>query len=180
MKLLPNQLNRDREGAPTTYLITWVCYGSWLPGQSKAVPRTHNGFGARLPAPDGARELLSKSRMSQEPYFLDSLRGQVVLISLNETCCHRGWTQLAAHVRTNHIHVVVTGNCKPEGILIAMKAYSSRALNKHEPDSIDRRRWARHDSTRYLWTRDAVQAAIRYVVHGQGEPMRVFEAPAPR
>jgi REP element-mobilizing transposase RayT len=100
--------------------------------------------------------------------------------SLNETCCHRGWMLLAAHARTNHIHVVITGNCKPEGILIAMKAYSSRALNKHELDGIDRRRWPRNGSTRYPWTRDAVQAAIQYVVHDQGEPMDVFEAPGPR
>jgi REP element-mobilizing transposase RayT len=179
MNLLPAQLNRDREGAPTTYLITWACYGARLPGQEGAVPRAHNRFGARLPETNMARELLSKSRMPQEPYLLDSLRRQV-LKSINEVSCHRGWTLLAAHARTNHIHVVIVGNSKPEGILIAMKAYSSRALNKHELDGIDRRRWARHGSTRYLWTRDAVQAAIQYVVHGQGEPMDVFEAPAPR
>jgi REP element-mobilizing transposase RayT len=139
MKLLPAQLNRDREGAPTTYLITWACYGARLLGQEGAVPRAHNGFGARLPETDVARELLSKSRMPQELYLLDSVRRRVVMNSLNETCCHRGWMLLAAHARTNHIHVVITGNCKPEGILIAMKAYSSRALNKHELDGIDRR-----------------------------------------
>ena len=119
-----------------------------------------------------------KEPHAQEPYSLDSARRQVVLNSLKEVCHHRGWTLLAAHVRTNHIHIVITGNCKPEGILIAMKAYSSLALNKHELDDIDRRRWARHGSTSYLWTRDTAQAAIHYVVHGQGEPMEVFEAPA--
>jgi REP element-mobilizing transposase RayT len=118
--------------------------------------------------------------MIQEPYLLDPVRRRVVLKSLQEVSYHRGWMLVAAHVRTNHIHVVITGNCKPEGILIAMKAYSSRALNRCELDSTERRRWARHGSTRYLWTGDAVQAAIRYVVHEQGEPMGVFETPAPR
>jgi REP element-mobilizing transposase RayT len=115
--------------------------------------------------------------MIQQPYLLDSVRRQVVLKSLQEVSYHRGWTLLAAHVRTNHIHVVISGNCKPEGMLIAMKAYSSRALNDSELDS---QRWARHGSTRYLWTGDAVQAAIRYVVYEQGEPMGVFEITAPR
>jgi hypothetical protein len=65
-------------------------------------------------------------------------------------------------------------------MLIAMKAYSSRALNDSELDTPDPWRWARHGSTRYLWTRGAVQAAIRYVVYEQGEPMGVFEITAPR
>jgi REP element-mobilizing transposase RayT len=178
MQLLPAVLNRDREGAPTTYLITWVCYGAWLPGLKGAIPRTQNGFGARLPKADAARERRSKSRMPQEPYLLDSVRRLVVLNSLKEVCCHHGWTLLAAHVRTNHVHLVVTGNCKPESIMITLKAYNSRALNRYALDQKDRRRWARHGSTRYLWTRDGVQAAIQYVVHGQGERMDVFQAPA--
>jgi REP element-mobilizing transposase RayT len=172
-------LNRDREGAPTTYLITWVCYGTWLPGQSGTIPRTSNRFGAPLPEADTRREQRSRDRMVQEPYLLDSVHRHVVLNSLYEVCCHRGWTLSAAHVRTNHIHIVITGDCKPEKILITMKAYSSRALNKCEIEDSDRRRWARHGSTRYLWTPDAVRAAIRYVIHGQGEPMCVFEARGP-
>jgi REP element-mobilizing transposase RayT len=97
---------------------------------------------------------------------------------LHEVCSCRGWTMLAAHVRTNHVHTIVTANCRPEQVLIAMKAYSSRGLNESELDGPGRRRWARHGSTRYLWTRDTVSAAIHYVVSEQGEPMAVFEMPA--
>jgi REP element-mobilizing transposase RayT len=85
---------------------------------------------------------------------------------------------MAAHVRTNHVHVVTAAGCKPEKVMSAMKAYSSRALNKCELDDPDCRRWARHGSTRYLWTEDSVRAAIRYVVDEQGEPMCVFERPS--
>ena len=63
--------------------------------------------------------------------------------------------------------------------MTAMKAYASRALNEHVLDGPGRRRWARHGSTRYLWTGDAVRAAIRYVVCEQGESMAVFEMPLP-
>ncbi|HZQ51897.1 MAG TPA: hypothetical protein VFB14_06855 [Bryobacteraceae bacterium] len=62
----------------------------------------------------------------------------------------------------------------------AMKAYSSRALNEYALGDLNRRRWARHGSTRYLWTGDAVCAAIEYVIREQGECMAVFEMPPPR
>src|SRR5713226_9177732 len=111
--------NRDRQGAecqgaaPTTYLITFVCYGTWLPGQSGAVPRTQNAFGARLSEADAGQEQRARSGMSQKPYVLDARRRQLVLSCLQEVCSCRGWTLLAAHVRTNHVHLVTTATCKP-------------------------------------------------------------------
>jgi REP element-mobilizing transposase RayT len=87
---------------------------------------------------------------------------------------------LAAHIRTNHVHVVTMANCKPELVLNTMKSYSSRALNEAALDGPDRRRWARHGSTRYLWTGDAVRAAIQYVVREQSESMAVYETESPR
>jgi len=65
-------------------------------------------------------------------------------------------------------------------MMVAMKAYSSRALNKLGADIPGRRRWARHGSTRYLWTKESIRAAVRYVVDEQGLAMAVYEAPSPR
>jgi REP element-mobilizing transposase RayT len=163
--LAPLVQNRDHKGAAATYLITWVCYGAWLPGQRGAVPRTRNH---------------SRNRMTQDPYLLDAVRRQVVLNSAQQVCFCRGWTLWAAHTRTNHIHVVITANCRPERVMNALKAYSSRALNDQTVDGPSRRLWTQHGSTRYLWTEDAVRAAIQYVVREQGEPMALFEKPSPR
>lgn len=163
-----------------TYLITWVCYGAWLPGQTGAISRTQNRFGAPIPEPNIRIELRAKAHMTQEPYLLDETRRQFVLQSLIDVCSCRSYSLLAAHVRSNHVHVVTAANCTPEHVMTAMKAYSSRALNKHHLDQPDRRRWARHGSTRYLWTEDDVRAAIDYVVREQGEPMAVFETASPR
>jgi REP element-mobilizing transposase RayT len=118
--------------------------------------------------------------MTHQPYLLDEIRRQEVLKSLQEVCSYRGWTLLAAHVRTNHVHVVATADRKPEHVMNALKAYSSGYLNHCALDSPDRRRWARHGSTRYLWTSTAVSAAIQYVVREQGESMAVFEMLAAR
>jgi REP element-mobilizing transposase RayT len=165
---------------PATYLVTFVCYGAWLPGQSGVVPRTQNRFGAPLPEADASKEQLARNGMSQEPYVLDATRRQLVLRSLQDVCSRRGWTLLAAHVRTNHVHLVATAGCKPELVLNALNAFSSRALNQSALASPDRCRWARHGSTRYLWTSAAVSAAIHYIVREQGDPMAVFEMTAAR
>jgi REP element-mobilizing transposase RayT len=84
------------------------------------------------------------------------------------------WVLLAAHVRTNHVHVVVEANIRPEMAMNAFKAYASRSLNRLGSDEPDRKRWARHGSTRWLWKDEDVQAAIQYVVSIQGEPMEVY------
>lgn len=173
MRPEPEQ-NRDRKGA-ATYLLTWACYGSWLTGQPGAVSQTRNQYGSPLPEPDQYTELRSKGRMTQEPYVLDAPRRQIVLQSLQEVCLYRNWTLWAAHVRTNHVHAVVTANCRPEPVMNAMKSYSSRALNDYLKDGVERRRWTRHGSTRYLWRGDAVRAAVQYVLYEQGAPMAVFE-----
>jgi len=59
-------------------------------------------------------------------------------------------------------------------VMADFKSYASRRLNQRGIDAPDRKRWARHGSTRWLWNRDDVGAAIRYVVEEQGQPMAVW------
>ncbi|MGO4879354.1 MAG: transposase [Bryobacteraceae bacterium] len=115
--------------------------------------------------------------MRQAPYLLDENARAAVLEALQEVCEFRGWILLAAHVRTNHVHVVVEAEVRPQKVMSDFKAYSSRNLNRFEGD--DRRRWARHRSTRWLWKDQEVSDAIRYVVEEQGEPMAVFAGNVP-
>jgi REP element-mobilizing transposase RayT len=114
--------------------------------------------------------------MEQEPYLLDEGRRTAVLAAIQEVCQFRGWQLFAAHVRSNHLHVVIDGEPKPEKILNDLKSYASRSLNRSGFDPPSRRRWARHGSTRWLWQLEDVLGAIRYVVDEQGEPMSVFVA----
>jgi len=99
----------------------------------------------------------------------------VVLASLRERCTEQRWYLLAAHVRTTHVHVVVEGDARPERIMNDVKSYASRCLNRSGLDDAGRKRWARHGSTRWLWSPESVAAAIRYVMDAQGEAMAVFE-----
>jgi REP element-mobilizing transposase RayT len=117
--------------------------------------------------------------MKQAPFELDSDEREVVLESLKEVCLHRKWGLLAAHVRTNHVHLVVEAEARPEMVMNTFKSYASRSRNRLECDEPDEKRWARHGSTRWLWKDHEVRDAIRYVVEDQGEPMAVCVGDAP-
>ncbi len=114
--------------------------------------------------------------MDQPAYGMDRSRREAVLAAMVERCSDNHWTLLAAHVRTNHVHIVVEADARPERIMNDLKSYASRCLNRIGLDEPNRKRWARHGSTRWFWDSQSVLAAIRYVVHEQGDPMSVYEA----
>jgi REP element-mobilizing transposase RayT len=107
---------------------------------------------------------------------LDQLGRATVLTSIQQHCAFRGWNPLAAHVRSNHVHVVVEAEGQPERNMNEFKSYASRELNGLGRDERDRRRWARHGSTRWLWKHEDVRQALHYVVEEQGEAMALFVA----
>ena len=157
------------------YFITFASYGGHLHGdETGSVDRRHNLPGGRLLEADQQRFSDERQSMTQAPYLLDRDSRTIVLHALREVCLHRGWGLLAAHVRTNHVHVVVEAEIRPEKIMNDFKSYASRGLNRLERDGPDRKRWARHGSTRWLWKDQDVREAIRYVVEEQGEDMAVF------
>jgi REP element-mobilizing transposase RayT len=159
------------------YFITFTCYGAHLHGdESGSVDRNHNVPGGRLADGNPARLALKREQMDQPPYSLDRVRREAVLSSLREVCSHRSWSLYAAHVRTNHVHIVVEADVRPEMVMNAFKSYASRGLNRMGGDGPERKRWARHGSTLWLWKDEDVREAIRYVVSGQGEPMAVYQA----
>lgn len=79
---------------------------------------------------------------------------------------------LAAHVRSTHVHLVVSAGDSPEKVMNDIKAYATRALHAAIPGR--QRFWTQHGSTRYLrWERDVI-AAIDYVLNQQGEHMEAY------
>jgi len=159
------------------YFITFACYGANVHGEeSGSVDRRHNLPGGRLAEASPERVVVKRQQMDQAPYFLDRDRRASVLEALREVCWHRGRSLRAAHVRTNRVHAVVEAGAHPEKVMHAFKSYASRNLNRLEIDEPDRKRWARHGSTRWLWKDADVESAIRYVVSEQGEPMEVHLA----
>jgi REP element-mobilizing transposase RayT len=168
-------LCREGQRSPGTYFLTFVCYGAKLHGEAGAVNRWHNVPGAPRIQKNPARAAFQRQLMKQPPYTLDGLRRSITLTAIQSVCAARAWLLLAAHVRTNHVHVVIESDAPPEAVMSALKSSASRALNELGVDEQDhRRRWARHGSTRYIWTKVQLSAAIRYTVSGQGEWLSVY------
>ena len=72
------------------------------------------------------------------------------------------------------MHVIVGAEETPERVMNDLKSYASRRLNIAGLDTPERKRWARHGSTRRLLDVDQVHAAVTYVAEKQGEPMALF------
>ena len=161
---------------PLAYLITFTTYGTWLHGRDPgSVDREHNVPGTPVLATDPALEAANRQRLRQEPYQLDEARRTVVLRTIREVAAHRRWQLWAVHVRTNHVHIVVTAARKPEKVMADFKAWASRRLREACGESADRDRWTQHGSTRYLNTQASLDAAVAYVVDEQGETMAYFD-----
>ena len=159
------------------YLITFACYGARLHGdESGSVDRRHNLVGSRRLDPDVQRVMAERREMLQDPYVLDQAGRTAVLTAIQRHCEYRGWNLLAAHVRSNHVHAIVEAETRPERIMNEFKSYASRELSRLGSDGPNRKRWARHGSTRWLWKDENVKHALQYVIDEQGEPMALFVA----
>ncbi len=161
--------------APLAYFITFTCYGTWLHGDEHgSVDREHNAPGTAVLEPNARRHGHEQEQLRQPPYSLDPPRRQVTLQAIREIAGRKGWVLHAVHVRSNHVHAVVTAVGPPERVMNDLKTAVSRRLNKAFPSEQDRTRWTRHGSTRYLWTEEAVRQKVHYVLNEQGEPLERF------
>ncbi|MBY0506471.1 MAG: hypothetical protein K2X03_21310 [Bryobacteraceae bacterium] len=151
-----------------TYMITFSGYGTHLHGHELGSWKD----GALQP-PNTAREKIMRERMIQPPFVLDSPQRPMVLDALVTLAGKRGWTLLAAHVRTTHVHAVLVCEAPAQRALVACKASATQALNLAD-GQLERRRWSQGGNVLHLRSSSAVTAAIRYVLHRQGEPMSVY------
>ena len=121
------------------------------------------------------KNLLSNERAEPKslPVTLNKRQRELVAAAIRNVCKHRNYPVYAINVRTNHAHVVVASLSKPEIVMNSFKSYATRKLREEHLIKRDIKPWARHGSTRYLWTEEQLAQAIEYVLFGQGdEPFR--------
>ena len=160
------------------YFITFTTYGTRLHGDAEgSVDIDHRLYGTEFCAPNASRQDFERRRMIQTAYLLDAERRRIVLRSSREVCEFRRWWLFAAHVRSNHVHLIIQANEEPERVMNDLKSYASRALTNAGFENSARRRWSHHGSTRYLWNHHHLRNAINYVLHEQGNPMETYLAP---
>ncbi len=155
---------------PIAYLITFTTYGTWLHGDKKnSVNDEHNHIGEPFVPFNPNLNRKEQTFLKHPPVILNENLRNAVLKSILEVCTYRGWFAHSVHVRSNHLHIVVTANDKPEKIMTDFKSYATRAIKKNGIEI--EKYWTKHGSTKYLWTHPQLQGAIEYVKNGQGNIM---------
>ncbi|PYS98416.1 MAG: hypothetical protein DMF63_16155 [Acidobacteria bacterium] len=155
---------------PQAYLLTFRTFGTWLHGDIRwsvgKSPRSKRE--SRLIQPNVPLNESMSEEMNQPPVVLNRRQREAVELAINEVCEHRGYSLRAVNARTNHVHSVVTAQVKPEGIVNAFKAYSTRKLRDENLFPRNLKVWSRGRSRRYLWKPRHVIGAIDYVLYSQG------------
>jgi REP element-mobilizing transposase RayT len=151
---------------PLGYLLTWTTYGTWLPGDGRGWVKRGKGH----QTPDRAREERARRRMTEPACELDQEQRALVEETIEDHCRIRGWDLFAVNCRTNHVHVVVAANVRPENVRDQFKAWCTTKLNEWQRSRYQRGRenwWTKRGSERYLNNEDDLESAIRYVRDGQ-------------
>jgi REP element-mobilizing transposase RayT len=159
----------DTLTGPLAYFITFHTFGTWLPGDERgSVDVDHKTPGAPYAESSPPRVDSIRRSLKQAPAVLQDEERTVILRTIQEVCRHRAWILRAAHVRTNHVHVVVVASLPPERVMNDLKVWATRRVVEAGLRPRGTHLWVRHGSTRYLWDQEAVDATCAYVIEGQG------------
>ena len=108
--------------------------------------------------------------------MFDEKMRRAILEAIMERCLWKQWHLYAAHVRSNHVHVIIHSTEPIDKVMSSLKAWATRKLRQSGYNLP--RVWTRHGSTKYIFTRAKLIEKIRYVVHEQGELMAYYIDPA--
>ena len=131
-----------------------------LPGSEKGwVDEQHAAPGSRLLDGNARHQDWWRVHLHETPWMLDSKARQIVLERLCSVCAHRQWICHAVHIRTTHVHAVVTGETAPERML------SDFRLMPHERSAMRRPRFSGTDTglimeVQLLWNEVSFRAAL--------------------
>jgi REP element-mobilizing transposase RayT len=172
------------------WFLTWTMYGNWLPGDDRGfVSNVREGAGPGVRHNKSGTEFDSKmrglhqsaqSKLKCPPVKICSAQAEILLSQFHETAAIRGWQIYAVAIMANHCHIVVgvLGDPESETILRDLKSYGSRSLNRKWKCPASDTWWTESGSKRKLIDRQAILAAIQYVID-QEFPLIIWTGPIP-
>ncbi|MSO21534.1 MAG: hypothetical protein EXQ56_13985 [Acidobacteria bacterium] len=99
---------------PLAYLITFSCYGKRLHGEgAETVDRRTNAYGTPFVPPSAVMVEIEEQQMTNSEFALNADQREIVLRAIQEVCAYRAWRLWAVHVRSDHVHVVVSASIGP-------------------------------------------------------------------
>ena len=170
------------------WLLTWTCYGHWLPGdrrgfvgnnrEADGTQISHNIPGTPYDADMPLLEKWVRGQMTGDPVSLGRDEADALIAQYQETARVRKWSLEAASVMHNHTHLVVgvADDPDPQGILEAFKSWATRVVKKLRPVPSNGTFWTARGSKRKLPDESAVRAAVIYVAKKQPNPLATWWA----
>ncbi len=169
----------NKKPIPHAYFITCRTYGTWLHGDKReSVDRNHNVFLTPKIKQNVGLQNRMQNVCNEEAFMMNASQRQIVLQSIIDTCQCSQWHLYTAHVRVNHMHVVLKSEKEPEKIATTLKAYATRYLKKHHPQLNRERFWSRGASTGYIFQSDNIFRAMQYTIEEQGKEMALYCDPS--
>jgi REP element-mobilizing transposase RayT len=129
------------------------------------------GLDCRPTGSERERVQYEQRLLAMRPVKLNARRRTAVEKGIRDTCRKRNWRLWAFNIRTNHVHTVVSANCRTWQVLNALKANATRTLREAGCWRSNRSPWVRRGSKRRIWTDKQLADAIAYVLYEQGVPL---------
>lgn len=169
-------ISNNEKPIPLAYMITCRTYGTWLHGDERgSVDRKHNQFLTPRMKHNPNWQRCMKENCKEQPFVMSKAQSKTVLQSVINTCQYADWVLYAAHVRSNHMHIIVKAHNKPpEQAAVSFKAYATRYLKHKYPDLQRKRYWSSGASTGYAFHSMALLRAIQYTVEEQHGVMACY------
>lgn len=153
--------------------ITFSTYGSRLHGDRRGTVRRNAAHQPRTAVPENRRRRVFEfDELRQGPVLLTDEQRRETDAEIRRVCAYEGWAVHALNVRTNHVHIMVSGSQSPEATMLAFKSWTTRRLRTLALVAPDHRLWTRHGSTRYVWNESEAERVWHYVEHGQDKQPR--------
>ena len=156
---------------PLAYFITFTTYGTWLHGDERGSIIKKEGTTFSLPT----QECLNHHehhKLKTSPLLLNASKRKIILDVIIKHCNIRDWKLFAAHIRSNHVHIVVKSNKSIDETASEFKSWGTRMLRK---DGIkNHTAWTSGSSKKYIFKEAKLREKIQYVVYEQGEMMQYY------
>lgn len=160
---------------PAAYFITYSTYGSWVHADARgSVSRNQNVFGTPKLKPNEKYAKKMHGKQKNDQFLLNESQRTTVLNSIIAACKYYGWYLHAAHVRTNHLHILLYAKEDSATVTTKIKSFGTRFLKKYHPDIPKQKFWTRGKSARCIWKHAFILPAKQYIVDGQGKTKMAY------
>ena len=165
----------SNENFPPAYFITFTTYGNWMHGDAReSIDPKHNQFLTPRIKQNKNLQNNMREKMRGQIIILNELQRETVLKSIIHASNHYHWRLYAAHVRTNHIHILINAMEKPDRVTTKIKSFATRFLKTHHPEIPIQKLWARGKSARYVWDLAFLSIVHNYIIEEQGKKMACY------